>query len=141
MDHKAVIQHLFKATRFRFEHAVKNRGEEFGNLNVGSGVRTPTEIIHHMYQVIAFARWRMGFGDKAYRETTATDLDQESQRFIRELQKAEQEMNGLDLEDEVLLRLLQGPLTDVLTHVGQIAMLMRMDGNPVEGLNYYRSEL
>ena len=31
----------------------------------------------------------------------------------------------------------QGPIADALTHVGQIAMLRRMSGEPIRGENYF----
>ena len=34
-------------------------------------------------------------------------------------------------------RLLQGPVADALTHVGQLAMLRRLAGCPIRGENYY----
>ena len=38
-------------------------------------------------------------------------------------------------------RLLQGPLADALTHVGQLAMLRRMAGCPTKGENFYVAEI
>jgi hypothetical protein len=33
--------------------------------------------------------------------------------------------------------LLQGPVADALTHVGQLAMLRRLAGSPTRGENFY----
>ena len=38
---------------------------------------------------------------------------------------------------EQALRLMQGPLADILTHVGQLAMLRRFAGSSVPGENLY----
>jgi hypothetical protein len=37
-------------------------------------------------------------------------------------------------------KLSQGPIADALTHVGQIAMLRRMAGAPVNGKSYFAAE-
>jgi hypothetical protein len=37
--------------------------------------------------------------------------------------------------------LLQGPIADALTHVGQIAMMRRLAGVPIKGENYFVSEI
>ena len=37
--------------------------------------------------------------------------------------------------------LLQGPVADALTHVGQMAMLRRLAGSPVRGENYLRADI
>jgi hypothetical protein len=38
-------------------------------------------------------------------------------------------------------KLFQGPIADALTHVGQIAMLRRLGGDPVKVENYYKAEI
>ena len=38
-------------------------------------------------------------------------------------------------------RLFQGPIADVLTHIGQLAMLRRMAGCPIKGENYFVAEV
>jgi len=40
-----------------------------------------------------------------------------------------------------LEKLLQGPVADSLTHVGQIAMLRRLAGCAMKGENYYVAEI
>jgi hypothetical protein len=35
----------------------------------------------------------------------------------------------------------QGPIADALTHVGQIAMLRRLAGEPIKGENYSRAKI
>ncbi len=38
-------------------------------------------------------------------------------------------------------RLLQGPLADVLTHLGQIAFVLGVAGEPVRGENYFVADI
>ena len=38
-------------------------------------------------------------------------------------------------------RLLQGPLADVMTHVGQIALLRRLTGSPIPPENFYTAAI
>jgi len=38
-------------------------------------------------------------------------------------------------------KLLQGPIADALTHIGQIAMIRRLAGVPVKGENYFAAEI
>jgi len=38
-------------------------------------------------------------------------------------------------------KLFQGPIADALTHIGQIAMLRRLAGSPIQGENYFRAEI
>jgi hypothetical protein len=38
-------------------------------------------------------------------------------------------------------QLFQGPIADTLTHIGQIAMLRRLDGSPITGENYFQTDI
>jgi hypothetical protein len=38
-------------------------------------------------------------------------------------------------------RLFQGPVADAPTHVGQLALLRRLAGSPVQGENYFKAEI
>ena len=38
-------------------------------------------------------------------------------------------------------KLVQGPIGDALTHVGQIVMLRRMSGNPIQSPGYFTAEI
>jgi len=38
-------------------------------------------------------------------------------------------------------KLFQGPAADALTHVGQIDMLRRLAGSPMQGENYFRADI
>jgi hypothetical protein len=38
-------------------------------------------------------------------------------------------------------KLLQGPIADALTHIGQIAMLRRIAGTAIRGENYHRADI
>ncbi|MCJ8329027.1 MAG: hypothetical protein HRT89_00335 [Lentisphaeria bacterium] len=39
-----------------------------------------------------------------------------------------------------LFYMMNGPLSDALTHVGQINMIRRLDGNPVAKVNYFKGQ-
>ena len=38
-------------------------------------------------------------------------------------------------------KILQGPLLDAFTHVGQLALLRRMNGSPIEGESYWVADV
>jgi len=48
--------------------------------------------------------------------------------------------SGAPIQAEVT-RLLQGPIVDALTHVGQLMILRRMSGSPVYGENYFVADI
>jgi hypothetical protein len=40
------------------------------------------------------------------------------------------------LEQSVVEKLVQGPLTDATSHIGQLTLLRRLAGSPVANINY-----
>ena len=50
------LRHTLATIDYRFRKAVNNADGEFGNFTAGHGSRTPTEIVHHMHQVLHTTR-------------------------------------------------------------------------------------
>ncbi len=64
------------------------------------------------------------------------ELRLEIDRFISELKKLDELFAEKELDIDYTKKLLQGPLSDILTHIGQISMLQRLNGNSIEGENF-----
>jgi hypothetical protein len=72
---------------------------------------------------------------------TPLPWDDEVARFFAELAKFDAVLaEGLPLACPAE-RLLQGPIADALTHVGQLALLRRLAGSPMPGENYYKADI
>jgi len=56
----------------------------------------------------------------------------EIDRFNSELKSLDKVLSENELEMNYSKRFLQGPLSDILTHIGQISMLSRLNNNPIE---------
>ncbi len=64
------------------------------------------------------------------------------ERFYRELNKLDGMIaQGLPDMERIAERLLQGPLADALTHIGQLSMLRRLAGDAVSGESFFRAEI
>lgn len=61
-------------------------------------------------------------------------------RFFAALSRFDEAVGSGELLGSVE-RLFQGPVADALTHVGQLAMLRRLAGSPVQGENYFKAEI
>ncbi len=66
---------------------------------------------------------------------------EEVDRFRAELVLIDQALSIQELDVNFTKKLIQGPLSDVLTHIGQIAMLQRIHGTPIEGEDFSRSDI
>lgn len=109
---------------------------DFGTFSAGSGTRTPQEILNHMYQVLHVTGVFIQEG-RFIKVTPAQLLLQgEIDRFNTELTKVDEILAAKSLEVPYAKRLIQGPLSDLLTHVGQLSMLSRLYGKPIAGEDF-----
>ena len=130
------LRHTLSTIAYRFQKSVHNTSETFGDFYLGKSVRTPIEIINHMYRVL---HWTRTFIQEESFDKIAPeilDLEGEIERFNNELEALDNLLSSRELGINYAKRLLQGPLSDILTHVGQLSMLCRLDDHPIEGEDF-----
>jgi hypothetical protein len=67
--------------------------------------------------------------------------DKETERFFAALKHFDDYLASSATLHEKPEKLLQAPIADALTHIGQIAMLRRMADNPIKGEGYITAEI
>lgn len=127
---RAMLRHFLAALAYRTQKALRGSPHSFGTFQTGGGVRTPAEAVRHMTSVLGYAR--TFFVGGRYRAEPLADLSAEIARFHQMLQELAEHLEiGTPLRGITEEQLLQGPFADVMTHVGQLAMLRRLAGDPV----------
>lgn len=135
------LRHTLSTIDYRFQKSVKNAAKDFGDFTIGNGSRTPNEIINHMFQVLNGTRIYM-LEERRQKETPEKlSLQIEIDRFNLELKKLDEVLSEKELEMNYSKRLLQGPLSDILTHIGQISMLSRLNNSPIEGEDFSAAQI
>lgn len=137
------LRHGLATLAYRFAKSVRGADPSFGDFDPGAGVRPPREIVRHLTQLVAWMRLRCRGGPPgrdAGTDPAPLDWPGEVARFHATLEELDNLVEtGPPLPDDSCLAVLQGPLSDALTHVGQIAMLRRLAGSPVPGENFSRA--
>ena len=143
MNEKAwMVRHFLAALAYRFRKAVKEAPKDFYKLEVGGGVRPPLAIVYHMNGVLGYGEGILETGDEAYVHVhPQLDWAGEVRVLHETLASIDARLGEPSLEDETLERLLQGPLSDAMTHVGQLAMLRRVAQSPLRGENFYKADI
>lgn len=134
-----ISRHLLATIAFRFQKAVHGTSLQFAQLSVGQGIRSPLEIVTHMSNVLEYARSRMADTPRIPQEPLS--WQGEINRFHEILFTLDEILEKNPIEEALLLRLTQGPFSDVLTHVGQLAMLRRMNHDPIPGARYTEANI
>ncbi len=130
-----LLRHTLATIQYRFDKSVQGSKEEFGDFSLGKGSRSVKEIINHMYHVLNFTRTFLEEGFER-QVPKPLDLKKEIQRFNKELKEIDALFSVIELNMEFSKKLLQGPLSDILTHIGQIAMLRRLVDEPIPRENF-----
>ena len=130
-----MLVHFLAALAYRTQKALRNAPAEFGDFRPAGGVRTPSELVRHMTSVLGYAR--TFFTGGAFRPKALPTLTDEIERFHLTLEDLghhiQSDEHRCELSPE---QLLHGPLSDAMTHAGQLAMLRRMAGIPVPPENF-----
>ena len=138
---RLLLKHFLAALAYRTQKALRDAPADFGDFRPQNGVRSPAELVRHMTSVLGYACTLFTRG--RYRPEPLPTLDAEIARLHQmietlagHLESAAPLAQGVTTE-----RLLQGPLADAMTHVGQLAMLRRLAGAPVPPENFVAADI
>lgn len=130
---RELLRHAVATVAYRAVRAIEGAPEGFGGF-AGCG-RTPAQILAHMGDLFDWAL-SMARGEERWRSAAPLSWAEEEQRFFRALEAFD---GHLALPERIHApeeSLLQGPVADALTHVGQLAMMRRLAGTPAWSENY-----
>jgi len=134
-DSRRLLRHFLGALAYRTQKALRRSPSGFGDFRAGPNVRTPHELLWHMTGVVGYARTMLRGGDFA--PPRLETLREEMLRFHATLEALRDDLGDASLSARVTdEQFLQGPLSDAMTHAGQLAMLRRLSGDPVPSENF-----
>jgi hypothetical protein len=134
---RALVAHFLAAIAYRTQKALRDAPQGFSDFHAGARVRSPVEILRHMTSVLGYARtFKLG-GEYPIHPEPLEDFAAEQERFHAMLESVRDALaDDGSLGTLTATQLLQGPFADVMTHVGQLAMLRRLAGSPVPPENF-----
>jgi len=135
-----MLRHMLATLAYRGGKAIRNAPLEFGTFRAQGAFNTPVAVLTHINDLIDWAdHWCRG--EQKYSVSKPQTWDEEVKRFHRVLEEFDRYLgSGQPLHAE-LEALFQAPIADALTHVGQIALLRRLAGDPVAGEAYRQAEI
>lgn len=127
---RALLVHFLAALAYRTQKALRGAPASFASFQAGNCARSPRELVRHMTSVLGYARTCLLGG--TYRAVPLETIDAEVERFHTMLEDLGGLLtSGTPLRGLTEEQLLQGPLSDAMTHAGQLALLRRLAGVPV----------
>lgn len=139
MDEKReLLRHTLATVAYRATRALDGAPDTFADFD-GCGKR-PVVILAHMGDLFDWAL-SMAEGDQRWGPLPPRGWAEEKQRFFAALAAFDAYLASDRPMHAPLERLLQGPVSDALTHVGQLAMMRRLAGSATPGEDYFLAEV
>lgn len=141
LERYELLNHALKAIKFRFEKATVGSLDNFGEFRVSDHTRSPSEIVNHMFDLVNKTISIVTGGNMNTETPENMKFDEECHRFLIGLEKLMTVLQHSHIELTVCKRLLQGPILDITTHIGQLALLNGLNANKIGKENYYAIDL
>ena len=134
-ESRKLLQHFLGALAYRTQKALRGAPASFGDFRIAPTTRTPFELVWHMTGVIGYARTFLHGGD--FEPPRLASFADEIARFHDTVAGLSRDFGNASLTARITdEQFLQGPLSDAMTHAGQLAMLRRLHGAPVPSENF-----
>jgi hypothetical protein len=135
-----VLRHMVATVAYRGGLAITDAPPGFATFRAHETTRTPGEILAHIGDLLE-GSLHLVKGNMVHLESAPLPWEEEIARFFL----AVKELDVYLASDAPLAcpveKLVQGPIGDALTHVGQIVMLRRMAGSPIRSAAYFTAEI
>ena len=140
MTERGMLRHTLATLAYRGGKAVRGAPDAFGAFHLAATSRTPVQILAHIGDLLDWAL-SLARGAEAWHESPPRAWPDEVGRFYDALARLDAQLAAHELVKVSAEQLLQGPLADALTHVGQLTLLRRLAGAPIRGENYLRAAI
>lgn len=137
---RELLRHMVATVAYRGGLAIADAPEPFAAFRPHERTRTPGEILAHIGDLLE-GSLHLVKGEMVYLDSVPLPWKEEVTRFFA----AVKQFDSYLASDAPLAcpveKLVQGPVGDALTHVGQIVMLRRMAGIPIRSEGYFTAEI
>ena len=137
---RAALRHMVATVAYRAAVAIADAPRDFADFRVHEETRTPSELLAHIGDLLQGSLY-LAKGELVYLTSSPLAWNEEVARFSLALKQFD---GYLASESEIacpIEKLIQGPIGDALTHIGQIVMLRRIAGSPVQSGAYFEAEI
>ena len=134
-----VVARLLAGMGFRLYWATEGLSTDLYGFRPCEGARSIGETLHHIWDLLSWTHTAV-FHTEVRKPADVVLVREGALELISRLQDRFSEMEDADLPAVELLGqpfwpVINGPLSDVLAHIGQIAMLRRVAGSPAPDNN------
>jgi hypothetical protein len=137
---RELFRHLVATVAYRGGLAISDAPEDFSMFRANETTRTPGELLAHIGDLLEGSLYLVK-GEMVYLTSDPLSWEEEVARFFSAVKEFDLYLASDAPMACPMEKLIQGPIGDALTHVGQIVMLRRMAGKPVRVEAYFTAEI
>ena len=137
---REVLRHMVATVAYRGGIAVVDAPADFAVFRTHEMTRTPGEILSHIGDLLEGSLHLLK-AELVYLTSPPLPWKEEVARFFAAVQALDAYLASEAPLALPVERLVQGPIGDALTHVGQIVMLRRMAGKPIRPAEYFTAPI
>ena len=139
-EKRHMLCHFLASIAYHLQKALRDAPPGFASFRIGPASRTPHELVRHIDSVLGYATTFIWGGE--YENAFLDSMAEQVAQLHRTLQRlADLIGSGRELLEASEEQLLQGPLSDSMTHIGQISYLRRLYGSPVPSENFIYAKI
>ena len=137
---REALRHLVATVAYRGSVALSDPPVNFVAFRINEGTRTPGEILAHIGDLLE-GSVHLARGEMVSLTSSPLPWNEEVSRFFAAAKRLDSYLASNAPVACAVEKLIQGPIGDALTHVGQLVMLRRMAGKPVRVESYFTAEI
>lgn len=145
MSERETIRHVLATLHYRLRGAVHGAPKSFWTYMPPGDGWSAVEIVHHINDLLRGVV--RAFDKGSIVPMSPREPEAELATFTKLVRLVDEHLKKSELKGDLhgreltLAILLQGPICDVMTHVGQLAQLRRQAGSPVAPQNFMKADI
>jgi hypothetical protein len=136
---RETLRQLAATLAYRAAKVLREVPPNFATFRITPTSRTPVQVVAHMGDLMRWGTW-LAKGEHTWKAEGSDDWNREVDRFFLLLGELDSLLAATEFNGSVE-KLIQGPLADALTPVGQLSMMRGAAGLPVRPESYARAEI
>lgn len=137
---RELLRHMVATVAYRGGLAISHAPNDFTDLRINQTTRTPGELLAHICDLLEGSLYLLR-GQLKYLTSVPQSWDQDVSRFFNSVKALDSYLASSEPLACPVEKLVQGPIGDALTHVGQIVMLRRIAGSPIHSGGYFDADI
>lgn len=145
MSERETIRHVLATLHYRFRGVVRGAPNSFWSYMPPGDGWSAVEIVHHINDLLRGVV--RAFDKGSIVPMSPREPEAELATFTKLVRLVDEHLKKTELRGDLhgreltLAILLQGPISDAMTHVGQLAQLRRQAGAPIPPQNFMKAEI